>query len=106
MGQNRTTNAGLFPWFWLAAGVVCVGSFIALCRVEHDREIDRGPTEAQAEANRKRLLLVPVQTEGVMPQPVEIPEVPDPALTITIKIEKSAEFKCPHCGKLIKAKVE
>lgn len=104
MGQNNTRSE--FSWSAaIVGGVVCLIVFAAIGGAVAQKT-DQGPTEAQAEANRKRLLLVPIQTEGVMPQPVEIPEVPDPALTITIKIEKSAEFKCPHCGKPIKVKVE
>lgn len=58
------------------------------------------PTEAEAAANRKALALQPIQTEGIIPLPAELPVEPRKS---GVKIKVS--FVCPHCGKSVQVEI-
>ena len=75
--------------------IVCLLCFILI-------GCDDDSPEGIAAANRARLAKVPVQTEGILPTPVEVEtptkiEVP----TVEVKMEKIGRIQCPHCGKEI-----
>lgn len=65
------------------------------------------PTEADARANRERLRLVPIQTEGIKPLPLEEPPAPPKETpTVNVRLQTIGEMDCPHCGQKINIRVE
>lgn len=97
--------------FMVVVAIVAIMAGLIIPVLQKAREnakAARGTTEEEAAANRARLKMVPIQTEGIKPLPAELPP-PEGAIEVTVKVSPLkiiGEIKCPHCGQVMIIKGE